>query len=194
LKKKIGNAHSLQQRILFGAVWTGRRILKELADTDRRHQILLAFWRYGDAAAKATAIIQLSKALHFRDETIRKMPAEKKAELLASRIAAPEFERTFETALMQYHTHEKNDMLAAFLDRWGIPHVNGSIETEEYKLPSQQAVRDAVTALGEQFDRRDIAIYLASAGLLMANGWPEATWPVVDELRVAAPFRAPTAG
>jgi hypothetical protein len=164
-------------------VWTGRRILKELADTERRHRILLAFWRHSDMAAKATAIIQLSKALHFRDDTIRKMPADKKADLLASRIAAPEFEQTLETALMQYHTHEKNDMLAAFLDRWGIAHVNGSIETEEYTVPSQQAVRDAVTALGEQFDRRDIAIYLASAGLLMANGWRDATWPVVDELR-----------
>jgi hypothetical protein len=163
-------------------VWTGRRILRDLANTERRHRILLAFWRHGDAAAKATAIIQLSKALHFRDETLRKMPADKKTELLASRIAAPEFEQTFEAALMQYHTHEKKDMLAAFLDRWGIPHVNGSIETEEYTVPSQQAVRDAVTALGEQFDRRDIAIYLASAGLLMANGWREATWPVVEEM------------
>jgi hypothetical protein len=163
-------------------VWTGRRILKDLADTERRHRILLAFWRHGDVAAKATAIIQLSKALHFRDETLRKMPADKKAELLASRIAAPEFEQTFEAALMQYHTHEKKDMLAAFLDRWGVPHVNGSIETEEYTVPSQQAVRDAVTALGEQFDRRDIAIYLASAGLLMANGWRDATWPVVEEM------------
>jgi hypothetical protein len=163
-------------------VWSGRRILKELADPERRHRILLAFWRYADAAAKATTIIQLSKALHFRDETIRKMPADKKSELLATRLAMPEFEQAFETALMQYHTHEKNEMLAAFLDRWGIAHVNGSIETEEYSVPSQQAVRDAVTALGAQFDRRDITIYLASAGLLMANGWRDATWPVVDEM------------
>jgi len=167
-------------------VWSGRRILKELADTERRHGILLAFWRHSDVAARSTAIIQLSKALHFRDDTIRKMPADKKAELLASRIAAPEFEQTVETALMQYHTHEKNHMLAAFLDRWGIAHVNGSIEAEEYTVPSQQAVRDAVTALGEQFDRRDIAIYLASAGLLMANGWREVTWPVVEEMALSS--------
>jgi len=163
-------------------VWTGRRILKELADAERRHRILLAFWRYGDVPTKATAIIQLSKAMHFRDETIRKMPAEKKAELLASRIAAPEFEQTFETALMQYHTHEKNEMLAAFLDRWGIPHVNGSIEVDDYAVPSQQAVRDAVDALKEQFDRRDIAVYLASVGLLMGDSWRSATSPTVDEM------------
>ena len=164
--------------------WNGRRILKELADSERRRRILLAFWRYGDVGSKAAAIVQLAKALHFRDETIRKMPAEKKAELLASRLAAPEFEQTFETALMQYHTHEKNEMLAAFLDRWGIPHVNGSIEADDYTPPSPQAVGDAVAALRDRFDHQDIALYLAAAGLLMAGEWRDAAWPVVDALRV----------
>ena len=97
-------------------MWNSRRILRELADDDRRQRILRAFWRYADAPAKAVTTAQLAKALHFRDESIRKMPAEKKSELLASRIGANEFEQTFETALMQYHTHEANTMMAAFLD------------------------------------------------------------------------------
>jgi len=124
----------------------------------------------------------LAKALHFRDETIRKMPAEKKSDLLASRIGTNEFEQTFETALMQYHTHEANAMMAAFLDRWGVPHVNGSIESDDYKPPSADAVRSAVSELQDRFDRRDVALYLASAGLLMGDEWREATWPVVDEM------------
>jgi len=161
--------------------WTARRILKELADADRRHRVLLAFWRHGDPSAKAIAIAQLAKALHFRDETLRKMPAEKKADLLGSRIAAPEFEQTLETALMVYHTREASAMLAAFLDRWAVPHVNGAIETEDYKTPTAEEVRTAVREL-TSFDRRDVAIYLASAGLLMGGQWRDATWPVVDEL------------
>src|SRR5207244_11013646 len=96
--------------------WNGRRILKELADSERRRRILLAFWRYGDVGSKAAAIVQLAKALHFRDETIRKMPAEKKEVLLASRLAAPECEQTFETALTPYHTHEQHGQPDAFLD------------------------------------------------------------------------------
>ena len=165
-------------------MWTARRILREIADDDRRHRILRAFWRYADAPTKAVAVAHLAKAMHFRDETMRKMSIEKKSDLLASRIGSAEFEQTFETALMQYHTHEANAMMAAFLDRWSIPHVNGSIEVDDYKTPSIAAVRDAVRELN--FDSRDVALYLASAGLLMGDLWREVTWPVVEELTHAS--------
>src|SRR5947209_3253417 len=161
-------------------MWTARRILKDLADTDRRRRIALAFWRDADDAAKAMAIVQLARALHFRDDTIRKMPAEKKAELLAGRAGAAEFEQAFETALMLYHTREQRAMLAAFLDRWGVPHVDGSIEGDDYKAPTADEVRAAAREL--PYDRRDVAIYLASAGLLMGGEWRDNAWPVVDEL------------
>ena len=164
-------------------MWTARKILKDLADPPTRRRILTAFWRFGDDHMKAMAIVQLARAMHFRDETIRKMPAEKKAELLAGRVGAAEFEQTFENALMLYHTHEQNKMLGAFLDQWGVPHENGSIEADDYKTPTADAVREAVNKLG--FDRRDVAIYLASAGLLMSAEWRDATWPVVDELAPA---------
>ena len=146
-------------------------------------RIFAAFWRHADATTKAVATAQLAKALHFREDTLRKMPADKKADLLASRAAAPEFEQAIETALMLYHTHDVNTMLAAFLDRWNVPHVNGSIETDDYKVPTVDEVRSAVKEL--DYDKRDVAIYLASAGLLMAGAWREATWPVADELTTA---------
>ena len=166
-------------------MWTARRILKDLADGDRRRRILTAFWRFADDHTKAMAIVQLARAMHFRDETIRKMPPEKKAELLAGRAGAAEFEQAFENALMLYHTHEQRPMLAAFLDQWGVPHKDGSIEADDYTPPTAEAVRGAVAKLESQFDRIDIAIYLASAGLLMAGAWQEATWPVADELASA---------
>src|SRR5256885_9545260 len=113
-------------------MWTGRRIVKDLADSERRKRISLAFWRDADDAARAVAIVQLARALHFRDDTIRKMPPEKKAELLAGRAGVAEFEQTFETALMLYHTRDQREMLAAFLDWWKVPHVNGAIEVDDY--------------------------------------------------------------
>jgi hypothetical protein len=115
------------------------------------------------------------------------MAADKKIELLASRVGANEFEQTFETALMQYHTHEANEMMAAFLDRWGIPHVNGSIEVDDYTLPSTEDIRSAVKEFQDRFDRRAVALYLASAGLVMGGGWRDAAWPVVDEIISSAP-------
>jgi hypothetical protein len=165
-------------------MWTARRILKELADSERRRRVLVAFWRFGEDTAKLIAVAQLAKALHFREESIRKMPVEKKAELFASRATAPEFEQPLEAALMQYHTHEQSALLAAFLDFWKIPHVNGSIEADDYPTPSVDQVRAAVSAL-DTFPPRDVAIYLASAGLLMGEGWRAVTWPVVDEMAPA---------
>jgi hypothetical protein len=164
-------------------MWTARRILKDLADSDHRRTILSAFWRFADDHTRALAIVQLARAMHFRDETIRKMAPEKKAELLSSRAGTAEFEQILENALMVYHTHEQGAMLAAFLDQWHVPHVNGSIESDDYTSPNADAVRDAVNTL--DFDRRDVAIYLASAGLLMGGEWRDATWPVADELASA---------
>jgi hypothetical protein len=162
-------------------MWTARRILKELAAADRRRSILATFWKTADQQHRMIVQMQLAKSLHFREETIRKMPPEKKADLLASRIGVPEFDQYLEMALMTYHTTQKNDMLAAFLDRWNVPHENGSIESDEYKVPSVDDVRAAVKEL-TQFDPADVKIYLATAGLLMADQWRDVTWPVVDEL------------
>ncbi|HEY4641436.1 MAG TPA: hypothetical protein VII75_08840 [Thermoanaerobaculia bacterium] len=161
--------------------WDARHILRQIADADLRRDVLSSFWRHGDAQSRAMAIATLAKALHFREETIRKMPPPKKADLLATRLTAPEFEQVLEMALMQYHTHDKNEMLAAFLDHWKVPHENGSIENDEYTAPAADQVRDAVNTL-TQFPKRDVVLYLASAGLLMGGEWRDATWPVVDEL------------
>ncbi|HSP33210.1 MAG TPA: hypothetical protein VLU46_02720 [Thermoanaerobaculia bacterium] len=165
-------------------MWTAKRILKELADNARRNRILQSFWKHAEPASRLLAAAQLAKALHFREETLKKMPAEKRADLLASRIGVPEFEQFFEAALLTYHTHHATDMMAAFLDRWGVPHTNGAIEADEYKVPTAADVRSAVNEL-TSFDRHDVALYLASAGLLMGEEWRAATWPVVDEIIVA---------
>jgi hypothetical protein len=166
-------------------MWTARRILKELADADRRRAILSHFWRHAEDHQKMLVQAHLAKALNFRAETIRKMPVEKKADLLATRIGVPEFDQFLEMALMQYHTHEKNKMMAAFLDRWNVPHENGSIESDDYTVPSADQVREAVKALEGEYDRNDVRLYLATAGLLMEEKWREATWPVVEELGAA---------
>lgn len=163
------------------AMWTAHRILKEIADPDRRKRVLLSFWKHAEPTTKLLASAHLAKALHFREETLKKMPSDKKADLLASRLGVPEFDQFFEAALLQYHTHNVNDMMGAFLDRWGVPHNNGSIEADEYPTPTTEQVRTAVNELGSNYDRRDIALYLASAGLLMGDEWRNAMWPVVDE-------------
>ncbi|MBV9497326.1 MAG: hypothetical protein JOZ54_24025 [Acidobacteria bacterium] len=163
-------------------MYDARRILRDLADADRRKRILADFWRYAEGQSKTLAIMQLSRALHFREETLRKLPAEKKAELLGGRAGTPEFEQFLEMALMQYHTHEQKEMMSAFLDLWNIPHQDGAIEDDEYKAPTLDQVRTAVHQLESRYEKQDIAVYLATAGLLMGPEWRDGVWPVVDEL------------
>ena len=163
-------------------MWTARRILKELADADHRRAILTAFFKYADPTHRAVVQAHVAKAMKFREETVRKMPPDKKADMFARAIGMPELDQFFEMALMQYHTHEKGEMMGAFLDKWGVPHENGSIEADEYKVPSADEVRDAVKSFGDTYDRSDVRIYLATAGLLMADEWRDSTWPVVEEM------------
>lgn len=167
------------------ADWTARRILKELSDHDLRQRILSTFFRKGEDHAREIAISLLSKSLRFREGTLRKTPADRKAELLASRLSAPELEESLEMALMTYHTTEAKTMLGEFLDYWKIPHEEGSIEVEEYDPPTAEAVDSAVASLRDRFPAREIAVYLATAGLLMGGAipqWREATWPAVNRL------------
>lgn len=168
---------------------TIKTIFRDLADAERRRSIGTAFWKHSDAQSRALATAQLAKAMHFREETLRKLPVEKRGEMLASRAGAHDFEETLAAALMQYHTHEQSEMLAAFLDAWHIPHENGSIETDDYTPPTADQVRDAARTL-DRFDRRDVAIYLATAGLLMGSPWDEATAPAVEEIAKTLPSQS----
>ncbi len=164
-------------------MWTARRILKEIATPDERREILASFWRSADETARHLALAHLAKALHFREQTLKKAPAEKKGDLLASRLGAPELEETFEVALMNWHTTNARDLMVAFLDRWGVPHENGVIEADAYRVPDTNAVEAALEELQGTWPLRKILLYLASAGLLMGEAlpaWREATWPVVD--------------
>ena len=168
--------------------WTARRILKEIAEPERRREILEVFWKEGEEQSRHLALAHLAKALRFREQTLRQAPAARKAELLASRIGVPELDEALEQALMTYHTSKARDLMAALLDRWSVPHDHGLIEAEEYRVPAEEEIDAAVDDAKGEFPPRDILLYLATAGLLMGEGvprWREAAWPVVDR-RLAA--------
>jgi hypothetical protein len=163
--------------------WPARRILRELCSPERRREILTSFWTHGDAASRRMAQAQLAKSLNFREGTLGKLPPEKKADMLAGRLTLAEYEPHFEAALLTFHVVERRELMGAFLDAWGIRHTDGSIEDDEYTVPSRDSVEAAVTTLSERFPAEDVMLYVATAGLVMGQGLPEwrgATWPVVD--------------
>lgn len=165
--------------------WSARQILAGLATPELREQIAANFWREAEPQARAAAGAHLARAMNFRPEFFKKASADKKADWLLRRSSIPELHEALEVALMLHHTNHRGEMMGAFLDQWGIAHKNGTIEEEEYGTPTEQQVRDAVQTLRGAWPLRDIAIYLATVGLLMGTsetGWRDATWPVVDEL------------
>ena len=163
--------------------WSARRILRDLCDADRRVEVLSAFWLHGDDMSRRLAVAQLAKSMRFREASMRKLPVEKKAQLLAARIGSADFEDFYEAALLAFHLSERKDLMAAFLDEWQIPHEDGAIGEDEYEPPTRERVEAALASLAERFDRRDMLLYLATAGLVMGDQgspWRAATWPVVE--------------
>ena len=63
-------------------MWTARRILKELADTDRRRAILASFWKHADLQHKMVVQMQLAKSL----QELQSAPINPRAAFLLSRI------------------------------------------------------------------------------------------------------------
>lgn len=164
--------------------WSARRILKEIAGPEERKAILTAFWKEADEHARHGALAVLARSFHFREQSLRKAPAERKADLLAGRLGASDLEETFELALLAWHTAHERMLMAKFLDRWGVPHQDGLIEAEEYEIPSREAVARSADELEPELSRSRVLLYLASIGLLMGDSrpaWRDATWPVVDE-------------
>lgn len=163
--------------------WSARRILRELCDADHRREILECFLKHGDDMSRRLVVSQLAKSMRFREGSMRKLPISKKAELLATRISSAEFEEYFEAALLAFHLAERKELMAACLDSWGIPHEDGAIEVDDYDPPSREQVQSVLETLGEQFERRDLLVYLATAGLVMGDAgskWRESAWSVVD--------------
>jgi hypothetical protein len=165
--------------------WKARRILKEICDPERRRAVLLSFWSEAEPEVRHLVLSRLAASVRFREESLRKAADTRKAELLATQLHLPEFQEPLEIALMVYHTSRAKDLLAAFLDFWKIEHVGGSIEVDDYQIPSADDVARAVAEFRGRFPLRDILLYLATAGLLMGVSepkWRNATWPHVDRL------------
>ncbi len=103
--------------------WTARRILRELCNSDARRLILVTFWKKGDDMSRRLAIAQLAKAIHFREGSLKKLPAEKKANLLASRVGAADFEEIFEAALLRKKQRGANEELEKVVENKAIQEI-----------------------------------------------------------------------
>lgn len=171
-----------------------RRILIDLCDAERRLEIARCFWRHATPEARRTAVGVLAKAIRFRDQKVKEAPVEKKAAWSVSRFQDPELATLWTEALAVFHLTERRALMAACLDSWGVPHDDGVVETDDYTFPDPPTLGATIPTLAETFAGGDLALYLATAGLIMGHDdprWRAAAWPAAEAL-VAARAGSPT--
>ena len=133
-----------------------------------------AFWREDQADIQmqhVDAIVSIAKRLNFRAKSVRALPVERRAKLLAQLVEISDAVAT--RALISYHFTAKRELMAAFLDALGIPHENGLIDEEAVPPPSRDRLSAAIAQLRSSFPKQDVDLYLWTLATLDGETWAD---------------------
>lgn len=123
-----------------------------------------------DASDRREAENAIAKALRFRPESVRKLPAARRADYLA-RVVCPD-DSLASSLLIALHLVHRRPMLSAFLDELGIPQHGGLIDSGHEIDPLDAAqLESAVARLRESFPTAEVELYLASLAAMDADVW-----------------------
>jgi hypothetical protein len=161
--------------------WRAGEILRVLCSAELQRQILTIGLSEGPERDIKAVEHSLAGLLHFRPATMQALPLERKVAYVRQMIAASDLQEPLRKLLAWFLLERRTAMLSAFLDKWGIPHQQGHIEGEAH-APSPERAIEAASALQSQFSREDMAVYFATAGLVMGPPWQEALWPLINQL------------
>ncbi len=163
--------------------WTAQGAL-DLCSPEERQQIIQSFFEDESPSALALRELvaeRLASLLHYRPQTFKKLPAAKQADHYLRFRTSPALEPCTEGALIRFHVAHRRPLMAAFLDRWGIPHEDGRLKSESARPPSLEEAVEAARAFAGRFERRQVAAYFVTAGLQMP-AWRAPLWGALDLL------------
>jgi hypothetical protein len=136
------------------------QLWKQLS-VERKRQAANAFWDDEQAAnEQAEAINMIAQRIKFRLKSVIALPAEKKTHYLLGMPAVSEMLAA--RLLVAYHLHHQRGMMAAFLDALGIRHEEGIIAEDEVKPPTEDALKQAATAIASSYPPEDVSLYLST--------------------------------
>ncbi len=123
-----------------------------------------------DATARHQADASVARALRFRDDAVRRLPADKRADYLLRAVRPDD---TLASALLRaLHLGRRRPMLTAFLDAVRIPHEDGIISRDHRLVPPpRDVIEKAAALLFEEFPAEDVEIYLATLLSLDPEIW-----------------------
>ncbi len=133
---------------------------------------------WGRAQTRREADLAVAGTLRARELTVRKMPAEKRADYLARAVRPTD--SLASSLLLALHLRHRRDLLSTFLDALGIPHEDGLIsEQHEVGALDPDTLARAAATLFAKFPEEAVETYLAT---LVAMD-PELWSPLVPILR-----------
>lgn len=124
---------------------------------------------WGGSPTKREADATIMVALRFREQAVRQLPVEKRAQYLAKVRPGDSLASSL---LLALHLQERRPMLVAFLDALGVAHENGLIaEEQEPEPPAEAKLAAAAKELREKFPAADVDLYLAALYVLDRETW-----------------------
>jgi len=150
---------------------TATRIWKRLTREER----LAAARRFFEEPADEALVgvdLAIVKARRMRPQAARALPAEEKARAVASVLEPGEVVAS--ALLVALHVGERRPLLAAFLDRLGLPHDDGILKEEDVapvRPISEETARRGVAALADAFPLPQVLAYLNVLWLQDPERW-----------------------
>jgi len=140
---------------------------------ETRAEAARAFWTAPadevDEDAREEAEVFLRDAYHLRPKTVASLDAGRGADYLGRRLDLPP--PVAQQALILLHLRERKELLAAFLDRLGVPHREGHIDgkvADGDPLPEPELAA-AVDLIHARFPKERVDLYLE---VLLAQASP----------------------
>ena len=137
---------------------TPARLWAQLPPAVRQEAATSLYAQAGEGApARHAAHAAIARTLRFREASVRKLPADKKAGYLAKMTHIDEI---LAAGLLQaLHLDRRVPLLGAFLDALGIAHENGLIQEDDVK-PDAEKIGPAAAQLAKQYPAEDVSLYL----------------------------------
>jgi len=156
-----------------------RALLGQTLDASFRKEIVETFFTDKDAAPLARETFQTVAALRkMRPQAFSQLPKTARMEIFSASLNNPMLENSAMQALQVWYLRSGKDVIAGFLDAWGVPHEDGELSDDvELKPLDPAAVTAAADALLAKHPAQHLIGYLAYSRLAP----PEESWSAAME-------------
>jgi hypothetical protein len=156
-----------------------RALLGQTLAPSFRKEIVETFFSDKEAAPLARETFQTVAGLRkMRPQAFSQLPKAARMDIFVASLANPMIENSAMQALQVWYLRKGKEVIAGFLDAWGVPHVDGELADDvELKPLDPEAVAATAQALLAKHPAQHLIGYLAYTRLAP----PEPSWSIAVE-------------